>query len=388
MLSPCTNGRRLLVADDQTDVLEALRLLLSQHDYALDLVTSPGAVLAELQRSTYDLLLVDLNYSRDTTSGEEGLRLLSDIRRMDPTVPVVAMTAWGNIELAVDAMRGGATSFVQKPWDNQALVQIVARDIAEAHAVRERDEARAREQQDALTIQRALLPATLPSSEWYQMAAAWLPAAGVGGDCYDAFAFDGDSVGLTIADVAGKGLPAALIMSSLQASVRAFARKGAPAHAVCASVNRLLCGHMAPGRFATLCYLMLDDRRAVATYANAGHNPPLLVRTGGEAVWLSTGGTVLGVFPDAQYVEGQTTLGAGDRLVLYTDGITEARNGMEEEFGERRLADAVVRHRLLDAASLHSEVLRAVNDFTDGVFQDDATLIVVAIASSAHQLNQ
>jgi sigma-B regulation protein RsbU (phosphoserine phosphatase) len=133
---------------------------------------------------------------------------------------------------------------------------------------------------------------------------------------------------------------------------------------------------------------MLDDRRAVATYANAGHNPPLLVRTGGEAVWLSTGGTVLGVFPDAQYVEGQTTLGAGDRLVLYTDGITEARNGMEEEFGERRLADAVVRHRLLDAASLHSEVLRAVNDFTDGVFQDDATLIVVAIASSAHQLNQ
>ncbi len=379
MLQPRHAGRRLLVADDQTDVLEALRLLLSQHDYSLDLVTSPRAVLANLQQSTYDLLLVDLNYSRDTTSGEEGLRLLSEIRHITSTLPVVVMTAWGNIELAVDAMRRGATSFVQKPWDNAALVEIVARDIAEARAARERDEARAREQQDALTIQRALLPPTWPSTERFQMAGVWLPASGVGGDCYDAFTFAADTVGLTIADVAGKGLPAALLMSSLQASVRAFAREGVAAQSVCASVNRLLCGHMVPGRFATFCYLTLDGRQGVATYSNAGHNPPLLVRVDGETRWFSSGGTVLGVFPEAQYAEGEASIGAGDRLVLYTDGITEARSANDEEFGAARLCSAALQHRALGADEMHAAVLGDVTAFSGGVFEDDATLIVVAV---------
>jgi sigma-B regulation protein RsbU (phosphoserine phosphatase) len=378
MLQPRLDGRRLLVADDQTDVLEALRLLLSQHDYALDLVTSPGGVLANLQQSTYDLLLVDLNYSRDTTSGEEGLKLLSDIRHISSTLPIVVMTAWGNIELAVDAMRRGATSFVQKPWDNAALLEIVARDIADARAARARDEARVREQQDALAIQRALLPPAWPSTERFQMAGMWMPASGVGGDCYDAFTF-ADTLGLTIADVAGKGLPAALLMSSLQATVRAFAREGVAAQAVCASVNRLLCGHMVPGRFATFCYLTLDGRRGTVSYANAGHNPPLLVRANGETAWFSSGGTVLGVFPEAQYAEGQTSIGAGDRLVLYTDGITEARASNDEEFGPTRLCTAALQHRSLDADAMHAAMLGEVTAFAGGAFQDDATLIVVAV---------
>jgi sigma-B regulation protein RsbU (phosphoserine phosphatase) len=379
MLQPRLDGRRLLVADDQTDVLEALRLLLSQHDYALDLVTSPGGVLANLRQSTYDLLLVDLNYSRDTTSGEEGLKLLSDIRHISSTLPIVVMTAWGNIELAVDAMRRGATSFVQKPWDNAALLEIVARDIADARAARARDEARVREQQDALAIQRALLPSAWPSTEKFQMAGVWMPASGVGGDCYDAFTFAADTLGLTIADVAGKGLPAALLMSSLQASVRAFAREGVAAQAVCASVNRLLCGHMVPGRFATFCYLTLDGQKGTLTYANAGHNPPLLVRASGEAAWLSSGGTVLGVFPDAQYVEGRVSIGTGDRLVLYTDGITEARSSDDEEFGASRLCNAATDHRGLGADEMHADMLNDVTTFTGCTFQDDATLIVVAV---------
>ena len=104
---------RILIADDQPDVLEALRLLLAQYDYALQLVTTPVTVLDQLRSGTWDLLLMDLNYSRDTTSGREGLELLRAARAIDATLPVVAMTAWGNIELAVEAMRSGAQSFVQ-----------------------------------------------------------------------------------------------------------------------------------------------------------------------------------------------------------------------------------------------------------------------------------
>jgi DNA-binding NtrC family response regulator len=118
-----TPGRaRILIADDQPDVLEALRLLLSQHDFSLQLVTSPVTVLERLRDDAWDLLLMDLNYSRDTTSGDEGMALLKAAREIDASLPVVVMTAWGNIELAVEAMRSGAQSFVQKPWDNADLV--------------------------------------------------------------------------------------------------------------------------------------------------------------------------------------------------------------------------------------------------------------------------
>lgn len=379
MTHPSSHTSRVLVADDQPDVLEALRLLLNQHGFILDLVTSPRAVLAHLAEHAYDLLLVDLNYSRDTTSGEEGLALLSEIRKRQASLPVVVMTAWGNIELAVDAMRRGATSFVQKPWDNQTLVQILQRDLADARAARHQEDLRHREQQDALEIQRALLPSSLPSTGRFTMTGTWRPALGVGGDCYDAIAFGPDAVGLTVADVAGKGLPAALLMSSLQAAVRAFARDTVPAHAVCASVNRLLCGHMVPGRFATFCYVRLDGSRGTIAYANAGHNPPLLMRANGDLTWLATGGTVLGVFPDASYQSAELPLASGDRLVLFTDGITEARNGGDEEFGEGRLQAAVSAHCGGDAAAVHDGVLHAVTGFTGGTFQDDATLIVVAV---------
>ena len=153
------------------------------------------------------------------------------------------MTGWGNIDLAVRAMRTGARGFVQKPWDNRALVQILEREIAEGRGARARSDRHSREQKDARLIQRALMPATLPVNARFEVVGAWQPAGTLGGDCYDAFVFGPESIGLSIADVAGKGLPAALLMSSLQAAVRAFARDASPPDALCASVNRLLCGH-------------------------------------------------------------------------------------------------------------------------------------------------
>jgi DNA-binding NtrC family response regulator len=116
---------RILIADDQQDVLEALRLLLKREGYEVHTVTSPGAVIQEIDRLDFDVILMDLNYSRDTTSGREGLDLLNQIRSHDETLPVVVMTAWGTIELAVDAMQRGARDFVQKPWDNARLLTLI-----------------------------------------------------------------------------------------------------------------------------------------------------------------------------------------------------------------------------------------------------------------------
>src|SRR5262245_23757179 len=158
------NAARLLIADDQTDVLEALRLLLTQENFSLQLVTSPAALVDRVRAEKWDAVLMDLNYSRDTTSGEEGLQLLTRIRTEQPDLPIVVMTAWGNIDLAVEAMRVGAQSFVQKPWDNRALIQILEREVTEGRGARARSERPASEQQDALRIPRALTPETRPAT--------------------------------------------------------------------------------------------------------------------------------------------------------------------------------------------------------------------------------
>ena len=372
---------RLLIADDQPDVLEALRLLLAQHGFSLQLVTSPGTALERVRDETWDLLLMDLNYSRDTTSGDEGLQLLKDARAVDAALPIVVMTAWGNIELAVEAMRAGAQSFVQKPWDNTELVQVLQREVERGRGLRAQSALHQREERDALLIQRALLPAALPHNDVFEVAGSWHPAAGVGGDCYDATLFTPRTLNLSIADVAGKGLPAALLMSSLQAAVRAFAVESTPPAAICTSVNRLLCGQMIAGRFATMCVVRLDHDRGTLTYANAGHNPPLLARANGDIERLTSGGTVLGVFQEATFTGGELPLQHGDRLLLFTDGITEACDGGDEEYGESRLADALCKHRQLDAADLHNALWNEVAEFTGGRgFQDDATLIVAAVS--------
>src|SRR5437016_5751302 len=115
---------RILVADDQPDVREALRILLKGEGYRTEAVSNPGAVLSALETEEYDILLIDLNYARDTTSGREGLDLLSRIQAVDSTLPVIVMTAWGSLEIAVEAMPRCARDFVQKPWENQRLLSI------------------------------------------------------------------------------------------------------------------------------------------------------------------------------------------------------------------------------------------------------------------------
>ena len=127
---------RILIADDQADVLEAVRLLLKPEGYVIDTASSPAQVARAIELKDYDVVLIDLNYSRDTTSGDEGLDLLSRIRLADESLPVVVMTAWGSVDVAVEAMRRGARDFVQKPWDNDRLLTIVRTQTALGRAIR------------------------------------------------------------------------------------------------------------------------------------------------------------------------------------------------------------------------------------------------------------
>jgi sigma-B regulation protein RsbU (phosphoserine phosphatase) len=522
---------RTLIADDQPEVLEALRLLLKREGFQPEVVSSPDQIVEALQSGRFDLLLMDLNYARDTTSGQEGLDLLRQIQALDATLPVIVMTGWGSVELAVEVMRRGVRDFVQKPWDNERLVgmlrahiehgrierragRLVAeqRDLAAAVAAAENlhvlldtaserirralearsavifsrardhafwaaaaagagadavgrlrfgaespalarldsiaapadsgltpDEARVldavgcvllapvridgelmacvavgepasgepydedarkflaaalerigagmdalrlrgqtREYEEAREIQQGLLPKSIPQIDGHEVHGAWQPASAVGGDYFDVLGFSRTRLGLCIADVVGKGMPAALLMSNLQAAVRAFAGEAAQPKDVASKVNRVLASNIASNKFITFFYALCDGERRVLRYTNAGHNPPILVRADGSHTRLHEGGAVLGVFSDWTFEQSEVPFAPGGRLVLFTDGVTEARNAADEEFGEERLIEIVRDGRALPAQLLSERVMSALARFSGTDFEDDATLIVLS----------
>jgi len=375
-----TSHPRVLVADDQPDVVAALRMLLKSAGLEVDPATSVQEVRHCLDSQRYDLVLMDLNYARDTTSGREGLDLLKEIHERDRLLPVIVMTGWGSIDTAVEAMRRGARTFVHKPWDNHSLAETVCREIEEGHALRQSDRLAATEHSDAQAIQRALLPSTLPSMEGVGLAARWQPALAFGGDCYDVLRLTDTRMAISIADVCGKGLPAALLMSNLLASLRAFATPERAASEVVTMVNRALCRQKDLRRFVTLFYALYDSAARVLTYSNAGHNPPLVLRKDGSCERLSPSGTVTGIFEESKYEESRVTLEPGDRLVLYTDGITEARSAGGDEFEDTGLLHTLERCRHLDAHAIVDAIFTDVGTFAGGHLQDDATAVVATIA--------
>ena len=237
----------------------------------------------------------------------------------------------------------------------------------------------AREREDARLIQRALLPSAMPAVAGFEIAALWEPASDFGGDCYDVLRLGGGRVGISIADVTGKGLPAAFLMSNLQASVRAFAAQQSSPRYVATGINRALCANPALRTFATFFYAEIDTTTRTLTYSNAGHNPPILVRADGSVERLSTGGLVLGVKETAVYEQRDTRLLTGDRIVLFTDGINEAEDAAGVDFGDEQLVETVVANREQPASGLLEQVFARVRDFTGGQFRDDATLITIAI---------
>ena len=373
---PPVSGR-VLIADDQKHIVEALQLLLKGNGFLTEAVTHPSRVLPAVESGEFDAVLIDLNYTRDTTSGAEGLDLLSQIRSVNKLLPVVVLTGWGSLDLAVEAMRRGASDFVQKPWENLQLLQKLRDQISRARAERRVQRQSDDELQEAREIQQKLLPKKLPEVTDYDLAATTQPMRFVGGDYYDVVRTGPQETLLCIADVAGKGLTAALLMSSLQATLKPLIGQRLAPRELCHRLNRILCDLTPEGKFISFFVGLLSSRDHRLTYCNAGHNPPLLVRADGQSTELNAAGAVLGQFPDWRYEQSSVQINGGDRLLIFTDGLVEACNAGEEPFGEHNVVQIAQENPGISAEDLMGLLMNAASQHCGGSFQDDATLLVL-----------
>jgi len=233
-----------------------------------------------------------------------------------------------------------------------------------------------RELQVAREVQAGLLPAATPQVPGWDFAALWRPAREVAGDYYDFIHFVDGQIGLVIADVSDKGMPAALFMALTRSIVRASVAQMASSAQGIAYANRLICADASEGMFVTLFYARLDPVARTLTYVNAGHNPPLLYRAGeGRLEQLERTGMVLGVEEDMPFEQRQVRLGPGDFVLLYTDGVTEAIDTAEQEFGVVRLEQVVLERSRRPAAEIVAAVVQAVARFSPAPF-DDTTVLV------------
>lgn len=241
-------------------------------------------------------------------------------------------------------------------------------------------EAMEREIEIAREVQRELLPRVCPIVPGLRLAGACRPAVGVGGDYYDYLQFSDHRLGIVIADVAGKGIPAALLMAGLQASVRSLAGPTVEPGEVNRLLNGMLYRSTTTARYATLFFALYDADSRMLSYSNAGHFPPLHVTRNGEVTRLGADGMPLGLFEDARYGQAQRTLEPGDLLVLYTDGIVEAQGTDGVEFGEARFIELLSRHRDANLDDLVLRVMSELERWGGGHSHDDATLVLARVS--------
>jgi serine phosphatase RsbU (regulator of sigma subunit) len=228
----------------------------------------------------------------------------------------------------------------------------------------------------ARRIQASLLPASVPEADGLEIAAVTRPCLEVGGDFYDFLDLGDEALGLAVADVSGKGVPAALILSGLQATLRGEASAQSAPEPVVAKINARLCADVESGNFASLLYGHLDLRRRSFRYVNAGHPAGLVVRRDGSLRRLETGGLLLGVERTAEYAAGEHRFEEGELLVLYSDGVTDVLNEADEEFGQERLESLLPRLAHLPSRAVIDGIVAAVERFVGGTLPDDLTLLV------------
>jgi sigma-B regulation protein RsbU (phosphoserine phosphatase) len=262
---------------------------------------------------------------------------------------------------------------------NVAAIRIEHARLAE---VEQAERILARDLDQAAEIQRRHLPALAPSVPCLDLAGYNAPCRTVGGDYYDFFTYPNSRVAMVLADVSGKGMPASLMMMSLQARVQVLVEEPRDLGEVMSRLNRLTAANCPSNRFITLFLCVLDPSNGELAYCNAGHNPPLVLRQTGEADRLEGGGPILGILPIARYEEHRCSLQAGDILVVYSDGVTEAANPADEEFGEERLAACLARRAGEPAESIIAAVNQELADWVAGApAADDVTLIVARIVT-------
>lgn len=258
---------------------------------------------------------------------------------------------------------------------NVAAIRIEHARLNEIEVV---ERAMAKELQQAALIQKGLLPANPPAIPGLDIAGKTTACHTVGGDYFDYIEFPDGRVAILVGDVAGKGLPASLLMTSLQARVQVLFEEADDLARKITRLNKTICFNCPDNRFITFFMTVANPATGELVYTNAGHNPPLLIRAAGGVDKLRGGGLILGVVPEAPYKETSIRLEPGDVLVLFSDGVTEAPNLKDEDFGEERLEKLVTSLRDRPALEIVEAIEAAVQEFTDGAPAADDITVVVA----------
>ena len=373
---------KILVVDDEPDlealVKQRMRKAIRAGEYEFVFAHNGVEALEKLgDDGDIDMVVSDINMPR-----MDGLTLLEQIPKVDPNIRSVIVSAYGDMKNIRTAMNRGAFDFVTKPIDFEDLRVTIERTLKhlilwrEALSSRDRLVALQHELDVASKMQQSILPTEFPKGSGYEIHANMEAAREVGGDFFDVIRLDEHKVGLAIADVSGKGVPAALFMMSSRTSLKGAAIACPEPGEALQEVNRLLLENNDSCMFVTVFYATYNPKDGVLTYANGGHCPPLLIHADGRQELLElTGGMALGVTPDCQYEQRSVNLKAGDTLILYTDGVSEAMNGDGDEFGIERLQKAVRQpsgtKAPRKAKDINKKIFDAVNTWADDTPQSD-----------------
>ena len=378
---------RLLVVDDEEDLELLIRQRFRRHirQGEIDFVFAHNGkeALEKLaEHPEIRLVLSDINMPV-----MDGLTLLSQLEDVRPEIRAVIVSAYGDMENIRTAMNRGAFDFVTKPIDFNDLEVTIRKTLKHIETMRSALESRdqliaiSRELEVATQVQMSILPGDHASSETHDIQATMIPAREIGGDFYNFFSLDEALVGLIIADVSGKGIPAALFTMVTQTLFKGAVRNFTSPARCLSEVNELLAEDNETCVFVTVFYGILDLRDGTFRYCNGGHNPPRVMRGNAQVEALpTTGNVVLGVFPGHAYVDSEIRLASGDTLFLYTDGITEAQNARNEEFGEDRLDEKLANLQQASAREIVNEVVDAVHHFAGDTPQsDDITCVALRL---------
>ena len=334
-------AEKILVVDDETDlqyvINQKFRRQIRNDQYEFHFAFNGLEALAKLiEVPDIGVILSDINMPE-----MDGLTLLSKVRELkNPLLKTVICSAYGDMDNIRTAMNRGAFDFVTKPVDFNDLEITLEKTIGELNIVREglayHDKLLSIEHDlmVAREIQRAIMPKPIPGLEWADIDGSMEAARQIGGDFYDYFMMDDHRLGFVIGDVSGKGIPAAIFMAVSRTLIRATGLKGMSPRDCMNYVNHLLCTESVNSMFVTVFYGMLDLETDTLHYVNAGHNPPILLRHNGSTeVFPMTDNIVLGVYDGYSFKTNSIPFLKDDTLVMYTDGVTEAFNQNNEEYG-------------------------------------------------------
>ncbi|MCY4194208.1 MAG: SpoIIE family protein phosphatase, partial [bacterium] len=334
-----TDCYKILVVDDEPDleplVLQRMRRHIRANEYEFVFASDGVEALEKLNADpTIDMVLSDINMPK-----MDGLTLLQQLPGVDPNLRAVIVSAYGDMDNIRTAMNRGAFDFVTKPIDFDDLKITIARTLE--HLAEWREALSSRDQLVALQnelsiasqLQQSILPDIPPVTHGCEVSANMEPARNVGGDFYDYLHMDG-YVGLVVADVSDKGIPASMFMMSSRTALKGAAIGLREPEMVLAEVNNQLQQDNPTFMFVTLVYALFNPDSGLLTYSSAGHDPPLLIKSDGAVTELPhTKGVALGIAPDVEYTQESVTLAPGDTVVLFTDGVTEAMNADNQQFG-------------------------------------------------------